>query len=209
VERHLPEDAVVLVHDYHAVLGFGRKTVSDAVAWQGGIDYLQNPSDLGVYNTLSKLGVTHIVRQGYHFPWESQGSNLVFLGFVVRHGLDPKDNTAYRWVRMPDEAPSEAAAGPRVLVAVCPPSYATGMYPITALDLPGLDTVGAPLPPPELPIVTSDVSALREALSRVSAVLLNPQCHPAVEPLLRSHFKLGATRGADQQWVRFPEELPR
>ena len=201
IQEELPKDAILLVHDYHALLGLGRKTIADAAAWQGGLNYLQAPTDRGVYETLKRLGATHLLwRTLQSQDWDSQGANFVFLSFVQRHTKAITSDSDFSLAEMPTEPPPLSTTVPQVLVAVCPGSYPNGIHPITSLNKPGLDRGRVAFP---APVVSTDtIAEKRAALSQVQFVLLNRRCQPEVSPLLGGNFKLAARRGNDEQWVR-------
>ncbi|MEZ4287863.1 MAG: hypothetical protein R3A47_06895 [Polyangiales bacterium] len=76
-QAKLPKDAVVLLHDYHLGLGIGRKVISDAWAWQSGIDYAEFDSSEAVRTFLRELGITHVI-------WKSNPS----------YGVEPPESVA-------------------------------------------------------------------------------------------------------------------
>lgn len=196
VRRGLPKDALVLRHEFRLHLGLGVSSVTDL--YQSGIAYTDRPSPAGVHQSLSEMGVTHLLwRAEFAEGFNSMGADVLFFDFV-RHHID-------RAVRVGDFMLAPLGKGRhlsarelRVLYAGCDPTFAPGVYGASEMsrlwDTPGASQV--------TPKGALGQKTLAQMLTAVDAVVWGARCHPELDDPARRGFVRAAKRGDSGIFVR-------
>ncbi len=201
----LPEDAKVLVHDEHLTLGIGRPIVSDALAWQTGIDYGTHSRPSEIWSLLRSFELSHVVWKvegGYGLS--SIGADVAFYYFVLNHLDSMESLEGLRIGTIPSNPPSDEAFLGRVALLGCETSYENGIYPIEALTATWLG--GAPdksaMPAPETPIKSKPgAKELIDLLAGVDAVRIDGKCMRKVR-IDRQEFTEAHKRGTLSLYIR-------
>lgn len=106
VRKKVPKGAVLLVHEKHALLGLGRRTISDTGGRQGGIVYQNLTSARAVHDKLKSLGVTHLMWTDWTDSFDTFASDLVFYGFARLHA-EPRRVHDFNVAELPPAPPPE------------------------------------------------------------------------------------------------------
>jgi hypothetical protein len=192
--RSLPKDAVVLMHNWHPMLGIDRTVLLDWIGFQGLIDYRPFKTPRDVYNRFRELGVTQMVTlPTLQRPAASKQENILFDTFAAFYGTAPRDFGELKVYDMPDHPPPEQSPF-RVAVRGMY-GYADGVYPIEALGVceeypPQLQH----FPGPEIPL--SDDASFAAQLGHVDAVLLGGGARGSV-PLPPEMIRVGGKGNVD------------
>jgi hypothetical protein len=81
-----PKDAKVLVHDEQLTLGIDRPMLSDARAWQTGIDYGMGIRPSEIWRLLRSFDLSDVVwKIEGSYALTSVGSDVAFYYFVLDH----------------------------------------------------------------------------------------------------------------------------
>lgn len=209
LESVLPPDARVLVHDEHVVLGIRRPVVSDAIAWQTGIDYSAQLRPSEIWTLLRSFEITHVVwKRDAGFALSSIGGEVAFRYFATNYLEDLKLRRGLRIGAVPPEPPSDDQFFGRVAVLGCEESYRNGVYPIGALTQTWLrgppDKSSTPVPEQTIE-PTLRPKRLEELFASVDAVRVETKCVPK-KRLPRSGFMKALQRAGVALYVR---KLPR
>jgi len=198
----LPRGARVLVHDMHLRVGLGAAAVSDASAHQGGISYGRLKSAREVYDLLSGLGVTHIVRDYTKSTGvDTLAGDLRFFEFISRHTKEVKRASLLSLLAMPAAPPPAEPGSDVVAILDCSRGYHTGLYHLSALTGPvfGPRRNVRPRPFDKATRGEQDDARLIEA---AAFLVVNPACHKTAESLSTASFTMVATRKPYKLWVR-------
>jgi len=138
--RALPEDAVLMLHTHHVMLGIDRPVLLDWAGFQGLIDYRPLRSAREVHERLRELGVTHVAWVPGGTPAPSKQADVLFAALLAGREERSRSFGALRLLPL-GEPP--APSGPLRVVVFGLRGYANGLYAIE--DLATLETL-----PPEL-----------------------------------------------------------
>jgi hypothetical protein len=207
--RELPDDAKLLLHDRHLTLGIGRRVVSDAIAWQLGIDYTKHPSPSAMWTLLHSHGVTHVAwKHNRGFGLSSIADDVAFHYFASNHLDEVRSVDGFRVGTLPAEAPSDQTFFGKAAVLGCQDAYDNGIYELQALTATRLR--GAPkkstLPNPQTviePTLTEEQA--RKLLSEVDAVWLEAKCFDLPKKLQHLGFKKAHARKGAALYVRITD----
>jgi hypothetical protein len=202
----LPGDAKLLLHDTRLTLGVGRPVVSDAIAWQLGIDYSQHISPTAMWRLLRAHGVTHVA-------WKSHGgidrspiaADVAFYHFVNNYLLEVRSIAGFYVGALPDEPPSDEAFFGKVAVLGCERQYDRGIYDTRLLIAtrfpPERDKKADvdPLTAIESPMTEEQAATL---LTDVDAVQHEGTCFPLTKNLSVLGFKKAHERKGVVLYVR-------
>jgi hypothetical protein len=113
LDRILPKDAVVLLHEEYLKLGLNRRSIADSARWQGAIDYRVLARPDRVDELLRSFGATHVVWGRSHsinreIPVSGE---LVFFGFVLRYGANRRDAGGFAVADLPTRTPPPREPG--------------------------------------------------------------------------------------------------
>ena len=134
VGHSLPKDAVVLMHNWHPMLGIDRTVLLDWIGFQGLIDYRPFKTPRDVYTRFREVGVTHVVTvPSLQRPAASKQENILFDAFAAFYGVGTRDVGELRVFDMPDQPPP--AQRPFRVAVRGMNGYADGVYPIEALSV--------------------------------------------------------------------------
>jgi hypothetical protein len=198
IASRVPKDAVLLVHDRRDHLGFHRRTVTDVMGDQYGIDWLDLASPDRIYAKLKSLYVSHIVWLDTHSEgFETLGGDIALFDFLY-HQAEPRMRVgSYNVAPMPKKPP--APTGPRwVAVLSCPEAidYKAGLYYLTDLSTPRYGPDKTKFREPRAPLTEPD-----EWRDQVIAISVDNSCpQPSVPARPERDFQRVAVRG--ERWGR-------
>jgi hypothetical protein len=223
IDRALPKDAKLLVHEERIRAGLSMRTVVDFPGEQG-VFYWGEPgasTPLEIWKALRARGISHVMwRHGLNYGYDTVAGALAFLDFVTHHTALIGRFGTFNVARLRDEPPPAIPAG-EVAYATCekaPPAqkeewnpdwtplrllervFASGLYPLESMARAPGDT--RPVRPPAPGIAEA------EAVARARFLVLEPGCH---EPLARAtldEFETLAMRGRATLYVRKQALLP-
>jgi hypothetical protein len=190
LDRALPKDAYLLLHEEYLRLGLNRRSIQDSHRLQAGIDYRQLGRPDRVHDHLKRLGATHLV-------WNRSGSanreippsgELVFFGYALRYGEDQRGAGPFTVVKIPSQRPPARAPGPVAFVAC-------DLAAVVPLDR--VDRLVAGERPPGL--APSEVGS---AIAAAEFVVVDSRCQSRVTPEMMAPFVEAPRWGDITLWVR-------
>lgn len=207
-----PQEALIVIHEEHNVLGYGRRLLHDFPTWQYGLSYGDFRSPRALWEDLRRMGVTHLVWK----PKRSRGfdtlaGDLMFFYFA-QHWAEPVAQEGQQQLAaLPEAAPAEddEAFDPSVAVFGCRGGYATGLYELRDLKTPVFGPRSSDLPEPREVLDDDD-----ELMSRAHFVVADQRCQQEQRHTLSRSFELLAKRSrlksipAYDLWVRRPAHRP-
>jgi hypothetical protein len=113
LDRQLPKDAYVVLHEEYLRLGINRRAIQDSLRLQAGIDYRQLARPDRVHDLFKSMGATHLA-------WGHGGSvnrevpisgELVFWGYALRYGEERGEAGTLAFARMPARRPPPREPG--------------------------------------------------------------------------------------------------
>jgi hypothetical protein len=206
MQRELPGDAKLLLHDTRLTLGVARPVVSDAIAWQLAIDYSQHISPTAMWRLLRAHGVTHVA-------WKSHGgidrspiaADVAFYHFVNNHLLQVRSIAGFHVGALQDEPPSDEGFFGKAALLGCERQYDRGIYDTRLL-------IATSFPPErnektDVVPLTAIESSLAEGRARtlladVDAVRHEGRCFPLTQNLSDLGFKKAHERKGVVLYVR-------
>jgi hypothetical protein len=109
LDRTLPRDAYVLLHEEYMRLGLNRRAIQDSLRLQAGIDYAQLGSPARVHDHLKGIGATHLVwgpsSVNHEVPISGE---LVFWDYALRYGEDRHSVGTFTVATIPARRPPES-----------------------------------------------------------------------------------------------------
>ncbi len=169
VNRALPKDAFVLLHDAHPSLGIDRPLVLDALGFESLIDHRTFRTAADLYRRLKELKITHVV-YGFEFPAQTRQNEAVFAAFawMFRDHVSTFDHL--RLLTLPDQPPPDEAPYEVLVLGIS--RWADGLYAVG--DLGAFDELPPWLRVPHAPpLAAASAEALpAEMLARARVVLL-------------------------------------
>jgi hypothetical protein len=189
VDRALPRNATVLLHEEYLRLGLNRRAIVDSARLQSAIDYTQLARPDRVDDLLKSLGVTHLVWS--HGPSVDKevpvSGELVFFGYALRYAESRQDVGAYGVAKLPMRRPPARAPG---LVAY------VGCGGVQDVPLAGVDAVVAGHPQGR---TDADPSA---AIAAAEFVVIEKWCPSKATPQALAPFEQASGWGDLSLWVR-------
>jgi hypothetical protein len=107
LDKMLPKDAYVLLHEEYLRLGLNRRAIQDSLRLQAGINYTQLARPDRIHDYLTSLGATHLA-------WSQSGSvnrevpvsgELAFWGYALRYGEDRQSAGSFSFAKVPARRP--------------------------------------------------------------------------------------------------------
>jgi hypothetical protein len=189
VDKALPRDATVLVHEEYLKLGLNRRSLADSARLQSAIDYTQLARPDRVHDRLSSLGVTHILwSHGDSIDREVPISGeLVFFGYALRYAEGRQELGPYAVARLASTRPPAREPGPVALI---------GCGVTQAMPLGEVDGVIAGKPPSGPNV---DATA---AITNAEFVVVERSCHFKATPAAMAPFEQASGWGGWTLWVR-------
>jgi hypothetical protein len=217
IDRALPKDAKLLVHEERIRAGISKRTVLDFPGEQGtfywGEPGASTPAE--VWKVLRAHGISHVmwqdrVNQGF----DTVAGALSFFDFVTHHTTLIGRFGVFKVARVPDRAPLATPPG-EVAYMTCEketpePSaawnptwtplrildrvFAPGLYPLEAM-------ARAPGDARRVEPPASGISA-RDAIERAKFLVFEPGCHEAPSASASNDFEVLAVRGRATLFVR-------
>lgn len=129
----LPEEAVVLLHAQHVMLGINRPVLLDVIGFQGLVDYRTFRSPRDIHQRYRQLGVTHVVWSPGLGPSASKQEDVLFALYSTQHLAGPAAFGGFLVAALPKQAPRETP--PLQVLSWNVPNYRNGLYPIEALSV--------------------------------------------------------------------------
>jgi hypothetical protein len=113
LDRTLPKDAYVVLHQEYLRLGLNRRAMQDSLRLQAGIDYTQLARPDRVDDFLKKLGATHLVWARAATPNREipLSGELVFFGYALRYGEDRHAVGGWEVAKLPARRPPPREPG--------------------------------------------------------------------------------------------------
>lgn len=191
VNKYLPRDAYVLLHEEYLRLGLARRAIQDSLRLQSAIDYRYLARPDRVHEMMKTLGATHIV-------WRHNGSpnrevplsgELVFWNYALRYGDARVDQGDFGIVTIPKVAPPVVEPG-LVTYLGCNAARNVSLKEIDAAAAGGAGA-GA----------SGDLAAL---VAAADFVVVERSCASKATPAVMAPFAEGAPWGAYDLWVRRP-----
>jgi hypothetical protein len=190
LDRTLPEDATVLLHEEYMKLGLNRRAIADSARWQGAIDYRQLARPDRVHDLLVSLGATHLVWK----RWRSINreipisGELVFFGYAMHYGEERRDAGGFAVAKLPAQRPPSREPG-LVAYVGCNGAYAVSLAEIDRL----VESDGRGAGP------GGDAEAL---LTTAELAVVDPRCPGDVHTQLTDSFTETPRWGDLTLWVR-------
>lgn len=128
----LPDNAVVLLHNQHIMLGIDRPVILDWSGFQTIIDYRNFRSARDLYDRLHELGVTHIVSVPGSFPAAAVQDEIVFTTFVGEYCDKPRTFGSLAVTPMPKQRPPQDLLSP--VLTIGSNEYPDGLYAVDSLS---------------------------------------------------------------------------
>jgi hypothetical protein len=196
----LPENAIVLLHSWHGMLGIDRPVLLDLVGFQGLIDYRPFRTSRDLYDRYRSLGVTHVVSVPGHGSAPSRQEEVLFQTFAARYGGPKQRFGGLEVFPLPASAPPVEAPYRALLIGI--PDYRDGLYPVETLSTvetlpPTLRSYAAPARASASPF-----TLLADADSVLIGTSVIPD--PAAAARLRQDFASAATYPGFRVLVRHP-----
>jgi len=193
--KALPSDARVLMHEEHSRLGLRAQWITDYPGEQYALSYgdLDSPAD--VWDALRDLGATHVAWKPASRAFETIASDIRFFETAHLALEAPQRVGVYQLAVLPEARPTGewATASGDAIVLSCPPrkpkdrpTYASGLYPISALRVRTLDKSPA-WPTPTVPLASAAEAAA--LAGRARALVVDPRCHAALPAALKTRFE--------------------
>ncbi len=189
LDRVLPRDATVLVHEEYLKLGLNRRSLADSARLQAAIDYTELARPDRVDDLLKRLGVTHIVwSHGPSIDREVPVSGeLVFFGYALRFAEGRQDVGGLAMATLPQRRPPPREPGSVAVV---------GCGVVRSVPLAEVDRLLAGKAPPAADV---DASA---AIASAEFVVVEKACHAKALPQAMSPFEQASDWGNFTLWVR-------
>jgi hypothetical protein len=190
LDRALPKDAYVVLHEEYLRLGLNRRAIQDSLRLQAGIDYAQLARPDRVHDLLTSMGATHLVwthTGGYgEIPVSGE---LVFWDYALRYGEDRADVGGFVVTRVPARRPPAREPG---LVAFLGCGVARNV-PLTEVDrLVASQRGGEPGGDPEALLAAAELAVVERG------------CQGKVPPRALAPFVEAPHSGPFGLWVRRP-----
>jgi hypothetical protein len=133
LDRTLPKDAVVLLHDDHVMLGINRPVLCDWIGFQGLFDYRPMTSVTDLVSAFAAERVTHVAWHAWARLPASRQEEVLFTALAILAARVTDDHgglAVFELSRV--NAPPRPIAPWRVLTLGVP-NYADGVYDVTQL----------------------------------------------------------------------------
>jgi hypothetical protein len=196
----VPPDGKLLVHDQFIHMGTERRTASDWIGLQGGINYgrMQSPRD--VWTTFRQMGITHLAWTHNTLDSDSLAGDLRFFEFAELYTVDRRQIGGHFVARVPSQPP-EDRRGDRVLILACSlERYKPGLHTLASTAIPHLHgKVDWPFPEPMQPLRPDNADELR---SQARFVVTEAGCNTAAASAVPGAFRMVGIRMQRQLWVR-------
>ncbi|HVZ73671.1 MAG TPA: hypothetical protein VHJ20_14930 [Polyangia bacterium] len=189
LDRTLPRNAYVLLHEEYLRLGLNRRAIQDSLRLQAGIDYRQLARPDRIHDMLKSLGATHLVWGGASVNREIPISGeLAFWGYALRYGEDQRFAGSFTVAKIPERRPPAREPG-RVLWVACGEAR--------EVSLPDVDllVVGKPVTAPVQP----DPAAI---LPNAEFIVAESRCRNRLTPQMLAPFVEAPRWGDYSLWVR-------
>jgi hypothetical protein len=113
LDRTLPKNAYVVLHEEYLRLGLNRRAIQDSLRLEAGIDYRQLARPDRVDDLLKSLGATHLVWNGAASPNREipVSGELVFFGYALRYGEDRHAVGGFEVAKLPARRPPAREPG--------------------------------------------------------------------------------------------------
>ena len=200
VGKAVPPDGKLLVHDAYLKIGTERKTVSDWVGHQAGINYGRMRSPRAVWSTFREMGITHLMWTRSTSNDDSLAGDLRFFEYAEIYAKEQRDIAGFWFARVPERPPPDRR-NDRVAIFACSlEGYSAGLYRLSSLVIHYLDgKVQRPFPKPERALTEKNAS---ELLEKARFAATQNSCNLEAAELVRQGFRLVGHRHNADLWVR-------
>jgi hypothetical protein len=189
LDRTLPKDAYVLLHEEYLRLGLNRRAIQDSLRLQAGIDYTQLARPDRVHDLLKGMGATHLVWGGSSVNHEVPISGeLVFWGYALRYGEERTHVGGFGVAKVPARRPPPREPGLATYVGC----VAARTVPLAEIDA-TVTAEGRNGPP------AGDLAA---AIAAAEFLVVKMPCQSRVTPALMAPFEEAPHWGDVSLWVR-------
>jgi len=177
IDRALPGDARVLLHDQHVSLGIDREIVLDWPGFQALVSYASIRTPRELYDYFQSLGITHLLYPAHpRVAAASKQEEVMWRAFVAGYAPPVGSFGEYRLAAMPETPPPHRP--PYRVATLRIPGYLDGIYPVDRLGTmeflpPELQSFSAPARP--MPADPGEQAAL---VATADAVLLGASVVP-------------------------------
>ena len=128
----LPENALVMLHNNHVMLGIDRPVLLDWAGYQAVFDYRQYKSPRDLHERLEQLGVTHVVYLPGARSAPTKQEEIIFDSYAR---LNQHATESFGFLRVfPVGKKPARLERPLQVLAWNLPNYVPGLYPIEALN---------------------------------------------------------------------------
>ncbi|HLK93307.1 MAG TPA: hypothetical protein VKZ18_25675 [Polyangia bacterium] len=113
LDKTLPKNAYVLLHEEYLRLGLNRRGIQDSLRLQAGIDYRQLARPDRVDDLLKRMGATHLVWSRSASPNREipVSGELVFFGYALRYGEEQRPVGGFEVAKLPAQRPPPREPG--------------------------------------------------------------------------------------------------
>jgi hypothetical protein len=114
LNKTLPKNAYVVVHEEYLRLGLNRRAIQDSLRLQAGIDYGQLARPDRIDDLLKGMGVTHLIWARAASPNREipVAGELAFFGYALRYTEDRHDVGGFGVAKLPAQRPPAREPGP-------------------------------------------------------------------------------------------------
>jgi len=191
LDKALPKDAYVVLHEEYLRLGLNRRAIQDSHRLQAGIDYAKLARPDRVHDLLTGMGATHLV-WGHGGGWGEIpiSSELVFFGYAFRYGEERRNVGSFGVAKLPSRRPPAREPG-LVAYVGCRVSRTV---PLTEVDS-SVTAEGTDGPP---------ASGPGAAIAAAEFVIVKTRCQAKATAAMLAPFEEAPHWGDVTLWVRRP-----
>jgi hypothetical protein len=196
INKALPANAKVLLHNSRRSLGIEREILLDWPGQQGLITYEGIQGSRQLYDYFRSLGITHLLHTPRQRGAASKLDEVLFTDFIQRYGKNIRRAGAFELVDMPPVPPPQDA--PYHVLAIGMWGYKDGLYPVETMNVyEGVQRRFLKFPAPAVPLPRDDPERL-DLLARARAALVGRNAKPsdAVKGVLSREFFVGVSYGS-------------
>ena len=175
INKRLPPDAVLLLHNIRPSLGIQRTTLGDLPGFQGLISYRGVKSARELVALYRSLGITHIMHQRGGWPTFTKQEEAVFSVFLARYATQKFRAGEFEVIELPAELPPVEHSYRVLSLQVS--GYETGVYPVEAMNT--VDALPERLREIQKPVLPLDLNSADQplVLENVDVVFVGPSAN--------------------------------
>ncbi|MEE2787739.1 MAG: hypothetical protein VX589_10400 [Myxococcota bacterium] len=197
ISEQLPENAVVLLHEYNPRVGLKRRIVSDMPGNQGRIFYGSMKNAQEILTTLRSLGITHVVwRDGRARARDTLAGDIRFHAFMKQHGVSKRRFGSWSSARLPKKVAAARHKTQRVAYLGCSRRIKKALYRLDALN------VHSTRPKNGRKIPKKSGKKQKALLEKADFIVFGKSCKTGYKKAVLRGFKRLAQRGKDEIYMR-------